>query len=211
MAQQQLDESIRSTPAVIFTEPGCPYCARVELLFSALDVQPGSAKVVSAPRDSEIRSALQSKVDAATVPQVFVGGQHFGGHDDLRRLIEAAQDSAFDAAKSFGSKLAQAGALVGGDFDAAAAADRIAVEEVQKWPQKIDWSKRTFCEAFVRGGNVPDSHAGGLTTFFGGLVAAVLAFVLSTGLSPKTSAVRWIVVVPVLFGGFTGLQGVTNT
>ena len=76
---------------------------------------------------------------------------------------------------------------------------------------KTDWSQRPFCDAFMNGGNVPDSHAGGIVTFVGGLVAAALVFVLVTGLSPKAAALRWIVVVPVCFGGFSGLQGVTNT
>jgi glutaredoxin 3 len=207
MAQQQLDETIRSTPVVVFTQPGCPYCARIELLFTALDTKLGASKFVSAPGDSELRAALRVKVSATSVPQVFVGGQHLGGHDDLRQFIESAS-----AAGSFGNKLDQAGALAeAAGSHAAAEADQTAAEEVRKWPQKIDWSKRSFCDAFMNGGNVPDSHAGGSTTFFGGLVAAVLVFVLATGLSSKTSTIRWTVVLPVLFGGFSGLQGVTNT
>ena len=128
MAQQQLDETIRSTPVVVFTQPGCPYCARIELLFTALDTKLGASKFVSAPGDSELRAALRVKVSATSVPQVFVGGQHLGGHDDLRQLIESAS-----AAGSFGNKLDQAGALAeAAGSHAAAEADQTAAEEVRK-------------------------------------------------------------------------------
>ena len=211
MAQQELEQAIQSAPVVVFRQPGCPYCARVELLFSALDLRPGAVKAVSAPRDSALRAALGVKLRASTVPQVFVGGQSLGGHDDLRQVIESGKVPVDGTTGSFGTMLGDAGALVEGGPDSVASANKTAAEEVQGWPVKIDWSQRPFCDAFMNGGNVPDSHAGGMTTFLGGLITAALVFILVTGLSSKGAALRWIVVVPVCFGGFSGLQGVTNT
>lgn len=207
-SERGLDDTIRSAPVVVLTQPGCPYCARVELLFSELDVKPDAVRIVSAPRESELRAALGGKVGASSVPQVFVAGQHLGGHDDLRDVIESGRRS---AATSFGITLGEAGALIQDEPDFAAAADKVAAQVVQGWPVKIDWSQRSFCDAFMHGGNVPDNHAGGTVTFLGGIIVAALVLLFTTGLTSKSSISRWIVVLPVLFGGFSGLQGVTNT
>jgi glutaredoxin 3 len=68
----------------IYTTPYCPYCTRAKALlsgkgaaFEEIDVSRSAAE-----RDVMIRRAGGSY----TVPQIFIGGQHVGGCDDLYAL-----------------------------------------------------------------------------------------------------------------------------
>lgn len=68
----------------IYTQPLCPYCARAKALF----VQKGVAfNEINAPRGSEAREeAISRSGGRTTVPQIFIGGRHIGGCDDLLAL-----------------------------------------------------------------------------------------------------------------------------
>ncbi|MDT7933957.1 MAG: glutaredoxin 3 [Sphingomonadaceae bacterium] len=71
----------------IYTQFGCPYCSRAKALlkkksaaFTEYDVTTDGAK------RHEMRERSGGR---HTVPQVFIGGRHVGGSDDLAAL-EAA-------------------------------------------------------------------------------------------------------------------------
>ncbi|HVC59055.1 MAG TPA: glutaredoxin 3 [Acetobacteraceae bacterium] len=73
----------------IYTQPWCPYCARaVHILggkgvaFREIDAPHGSAERAEATRRSGGRT---------TMPQIFIGGQHIGGCDDLVALDRAGR------------------------------------------------------------------------------------------------------------------------
>lgn len=192
---QDLEASIASAAVVVFTQPSCPYCDRVLQLLRALNAD---ETVIVAAKGSPERAALAVKAGATSVPQVYVGGQLIGGHDDMRAAA---------AAGTLGATLSAAGAV-----SDATAADAAAQQTVAAWPTaKIDWAERPFLQAFMHGGNVPNSHAGGSATFLGGLGGGVVIYLAAACLSPLQSGFRWLVVVPLLFAGFSGLQGVTNT
>src|SRR5689334_7361657 len=68
---------------VIYATSWCGYCRRARQLltdkgaaFTEIDVEqvPGS------------REEMQQRSGRNTVPQIFIGGQHVGGYDDLRAL-----------------------------------------------------------------------------------------------------------------------------
>lgn len=68
----------------VYTQAWCPYCARaVHLLtikgvaFREIDAPHGSAEREEATRRSGGRT---------TMPQIFIGGRHIGGCDDLVAL-----------------------------------------------------------------------------------------------------------------------------
>lgn len=68
---------------LIYTKPGCPYCARAKAL---LDSKGAAYKEVVASMDPELRREMTERSGRTTFPQVFIGGTHIGGCDDLLAL-----------------------------------------------------------------------------------------------------------------------------
>ena len=74
----------KDQPVVMFALEWCEFCWSVRKLFKALDVPYRSVDLdsVAYQRDNwggEIRAALRKRVQAQTIPQIFVGGKHLGG------------------------------------------------------------------------------------------------------------------------------------
>ena len=68
----------------IYTKMFCPYCARAKQLlgkkgaaFTEYDISLGGAKR---------QEMLARATGRSTVPQIFIGGTHVGGSDDLAAL-----------------------------------------------------------------------------------------------------------------------------
>jgi cysteine synthase len=74
-------------PIVLFSLEWCEFCWSVRKFFKALDVPYRSIDLdsVAYQQDNwggEIRVALRERVQAPTIPQIFVGGEHLGGCTD---------------------------------------------------------------------------------------------------------------------------------
>lgn len=68
----------------IYTTPTCPYCVAAKRLLNAKGV--GYAEI-DVSRDPAIRQAMTERAGGRrSVPQIFIGGQHVGGSDDLHAL-----------------------------------------------------------------------------------------------------------------------------
>jgi glutaredoxin 3 len=76
-------------PVEIYTTQICPYCAMAKRLLQKKGVAYTEIDVGRDPglRDGMIRRAGGRR----TVPQIFIGGQHVGGCDDLHDLDEAGR------------------------------------------------------------------------------------------------------------------------
>ncbi|HEU0202244.1 MAG TPA: cysteine synthase A [Burkholderiaceae bacterium] len=77
----------REQPIVLFSLEWCEFCWSVRKLFKALDVPYRSIDLdsVAYQKDNwggDIRAALRERVQAPTIPQIFVGGEHLGGCTD---------------------------------------------------------------------------------------------------------------------------------
>ncbi len=68
----------------IYTTPTCPYCAAAKRLLTSK----GAAFVeIDVSRDPDLRSRMTARAGGRrTVPQIFIGGQHVGGSDDIHTL-----------------------------------------------------------------------------------------------------------------------------
>jgi glutaredoxin-like protein len=66
-------------PVTVFTRPGCPHCAHAKALLEAHGMQ---YEEITLDRSVTSRT-LRAVAGADTVPQVYVGGRHIGGADDL--------------------------------------------------------------------------------------------------------------------------------
>ena len=71
-------------PVEIYTTPTCPYCIAAKRLLTKKGI--GFAEIdVSA--DPGLRQAMTARAGGRrTVPQIFIGGTHVGGCDDLHAL-----------------------------------------------------------------------------------------------------------------------------
>jgi glutaredoxin 3 len=68
----------------IYTQPWCSFCARAVSILQGKGVP---FREVDAPHgSSEREEAIRRSGGRTTMPQIFIGGQHIGGCDELTRL-----------------------------------------------------------------------------------------------------------------------------
>lgn len=73
----------------IYTQPWCNFCARAKRI---LDHKGAAYREIDAPHGTPQRAeAVRRSGGRSTVPQIFVGGQHLGGCDDLEALDRAGK------------------------------------------------------------------------------------------------------------------------
>jgi len=86
-------------PVEIYTIRYCPYCADAKELLSRKGVP---FHEIDASGDREIRKQMTERANGrGTFPQIFIGGAHVGGCDDLYALDEAGKlDALLAKAKS---------------------------------------------------------------------------------------------------------------
>ncbi|WP_395344756.1 glutathione peroxidase [Ningiella sp. W23] len=63
----------------LFTKPGCPFCAKAKALLTEKGFD---YEEISLGKDASLAS-LKAITGRETVPQVYIGGKHIGGSDDL--------------------------------------------------------------------------------------------------------------------------------
>jgi glutaredoxin 3 len=72
-----------STHITIYTTRFCPYCIRARFLLENKGVAYRDIGVDARP---ELRREMMERSGRHTVPQIWIGGQHVGGYEDLARL-----------------------------------------------------------------------------------------------------------------------------
>ncbi len=73
----------------IYTQAWCPFCARAVHILSGKGV---AFREIDAPHGSQERAeATRRSGGGTTMPQIFIGGQHIGGCDDLMALDRAGK------------------------------------------------------------------------------------------------------------------------
>jgi len=71
----------------VYTQPWCPFCARALNLLQDKGV---AVTEIDAPHGTREREdAIRRSGGRGTVPQIFIGGTHIGGCDDLLALDRA--------------------------------------------------------------------------------------------------------------------------
>ena len=80
----------------IYTQPFCPYCARALSLLAKKGL---AFREIDAPSGTPAREEARTRSGGrSSVPQVFIGGTHVGGSDDLAALERAGKLDALLAA-----------------------------------------------------------------------------------------------------------------
>jgi glutaredoxin 3 len=77
------------TEVMMYSTAVCPYCVRAEQLLRAK----GAADIAKVRVDLEParRAEMMQKTGRRTVPQIYIGGVHVGGYDDLVVLERAGK------------------------------------------------------------------------------------------------------------------------
>ncbi|MDP2693581.1 MAG: glutaredoxin 3 [Gallionella sp.] len=65
----------------------CPYCVRAEQLLQRKGVR--EIEKIRVDLQPELRVAMMEKTGRRTVPQIYIGGEHVGGYDELAALDRA--------------------------------------------------------------------------------------------------------------------------
>jgi glutaredoxin 3 len=74
---------------VIYTRPFCGYCARA---ISLLNQKGAAFEEIEAGMDPELRHEMVERSGGRnTFPQIFIGGQHIGGCDEMMALERAGK------------------------------------------------------------------------------------------------------------------------
>ena len=77
-------------PVVVFARDGCPHCARAKQVLKANGVVFEEVTLGKGITFSTVRAVSGH----GTVPQVFIGGRHIGGADELERYFAAQEKRA---------------------------------------------------------------------------------------------------------------------
>jgi glutaredoxin 3 len=73
----------------VYTQPWCPFCERA---MHILTTKGAEFREIDAPHGSASRRGARERSGGrTTVPQIFIGGQHIGGCDDLVALDRAGK------------------------------------------------------------------------------------------------------------------------
>lgn len=76
-------------PVEIYTTQTCPYCVAAKRLLTRKGAQ---FTEIDVGRDPTLRDAMTRRANGGrTVPQIFIGGHHVGGCDDIHALDHAGQ------------------------------------------------------------------------------------------------------------------------
>ncbi len=70
--------------ATIFTKVGCPFCAKAKALLEDNNI---AYEEIDVSNSGVTSRTLRAVANAATVPQVFIEGEHIGGSDDLEVFL----------------------------------------------------------------------------------------------------------------------------
>lgn len=83
-----IDPNWQDKPSVcIFTKPGCPHCTKAK---ETLTQKGFEFEEIVLGKDASITS-VRAITGRETTPQVFIGGKHIGGNDDLQQYFADAK------------------------------------------------------------------------------------------------------------------------
>lgn len=69
---------------IVYSSDFCPYCSRAK---SLLQKKSAPFRVINVDFNPDLRAEMRNKAGGRnSVPQIFIGGEHIGGCDDLHAL-----------------------------------------------------------------------------------------------------------------------------
>ncbi|KAJ0962502.1 hypothetical protein J5N97_027624 [Dioscorea zingiberensis] len=83
MALSKAKQLVSSHPVLVFSKTYCGYCTRVKQLLTQLGANYTVIELNMESDGAEMQSALAEWTGQRTVPNVFIGGKHIGGCDNV--------------------------------------------------------------------------------------------------------------------------------
>lgn len=87
-SRDAIGESKVMKKVILYSTPNCPYCTHAKQLFESEKIPYEEIRV---DLDVEQRHTMEQLSGRRTVPQIFIGGRHVGGFDDLKALYESGE------------------------------------------------------------------------------------------------------------------------
>lgn len=75
-------------PVKVYLWTTCPFCIRAVQLLKSKGIDP---EIVNLDGDNEGLQKIRQQTGQRTVPQIFIGDEFVGGHDDLVALERSGQ------------------------------------------------------------------------------------------------------------------------
>lgn len=72
----------------VYTTGWCPYCQRAKALLTRKGL---AFEEIDIEADPQLRDEMRARSGRTSVPQVFIGGRHVGGCDDLHALDDSGE------------------------------------------------------------------------------------------------------------------------
>ncbi|MFG0605306.1 glutaredoxin 3 [Vibrio mimicus] len=72
----------------IYTKSYCPYCKAAKQTLTSMGL---SYREIEVSTNQALFNEMVNRSQRKTVPQIFVGDDHIGGHDDLMAAIKSGQ------------------------------------------------------------------------------------------------------------------------
>ncbi len=91
MDSGSIDSMIMKDAVVVFSKSWCPFCVKAKNLLKSKGVPFKAYELDGMPDGSAIQGALSSKTKQSTVPNIFIGGKHVGGCDDLHAASKSGK------------------------------------------------------------------------------------------------------------------------
>ena len=88
-----LEELITSNRCVMFSMPSCPWCVKAEDFLKAKKLK---CHTVNLQESQFLAFEVMKTTGQKTVPNIFIDGQHVGGHDALLGAYEKCQKGKTD-------------------------------------------------------------------------------------------------------------------
>ena len=85
-----LQELISNSNVVVFSKPGCPFCAKTKDLFKSLNIA-YDEKSIAEDANNKLFEEVNKQYNHETLPAVFVKGQFIGGNSDVQAKNEAGE------------------------------------------------------------------------------------------------------------------------
>jgi glutaredoxin 3 len=84
-----MSESATTPQVTMYSTGVCPFCLQAERLLTAKGVS--AIDKIRVDLDPARREEMMQKSGRRTVPQIWIGGTHVGGYDDLVALDRAGK------------------------------------------------------------------------------------------------------------------------
>lgn len=88
-ADEYVTDAVANNKVAVFTKEGCPHCKAMKELFDGLGVPYSEMEISNMENYGDLVAALERSTGQKTAPNLFIGGKHVGGNEEIQNLHKA--------------------------------------------------------------------------------------------------------------------------